>query len=346
MALKFTRLSPLAEIPRPLGGTGLGLLTTGEFEKDPGGTEVVYWKTGLAVEPPPGHYVEICPAGLHKAGWVMADSPIAIDPAFRGEIKVPLLPIDLSVDIDLDTFEGWASGDIGREWPAEEGLEPSTLIARLAVRRLYEPEVVDVNNANKACFYPDFKDKDELLRRHFSVGSDGRIDKGRFLSAVSSLRGYLEGSLDTALAKERLEGFLAGEGLPECDWSTFLASLEEWDYDDCLYDAIVDKEVAEGGKFKAGDLLLLNSYYESRPYYGVSAVDSDENGRKVVVRDSEGRPVFRKETTLRLKAEGFAYSEAITSLYTFLNQEPFPLDELDKLNRATLHGKEDWPPLL
>ena len=74
-------------------------------------------------------------------------------------------------------------------------------------------------------------------------------------------------------------------------------------------------------------------------------MDSDENGRKVVVRDSEGWPVFRKETTLRLKAEGFAYSEAIASMYTFLNQEP-PPDELDKLNRATLHGKEDWPPLL
>lgn len=136
MALKFTRLSPLAEIPRPLGGTGLGLLTPGEFEEDDlGGPGVVYWKTGLAVEPPPGHYVEICPAGLHKVGWVMADSPIAIDPAFRGEMTVPLLPIALGVGIEVDSCEGWASGNIGREWPAGEGLEPSTLVARLAIRR-------------------------------------------------------------------------------------------------------------------------------------------------------------------------------------------------------------------
>jgi hypothetical protein len=163
MALKFTRLSPLAEIPRPLGGTGLGLLTTGEYEtRDivPGPGAVYLWKTGLAVEPPPGHYVEICPAGgLYEKGWMAVDPPVAIDPAFRGEIVVPLLPLGLEAEIEVDSHEGWASGHIVRDAPGDgrypdgEGgglIKPSTLVARLAVRRLYEPEVIDTSTKNKA----------------------------------------------------------------------------------------------------------------------------------------------------------------------------------------------------
>jgi len=136
MNIKFKKLSQKAEIPKreTSGAVGLDLATTGDFETGPHG--VVYWKTALSVEPPEGYYLEIHPrSSLHKKGWMLVNSTGIIDSDYRGELKIPLIPIDVK-----NIFNGTETEiEIVRSFAK---IEPGTRIAQLILRK---NELLDVN---------------------------------------------------------------------------------------------------------------------------------------------------------------------------------------------------------
>ena len=52
------------------------------------------YDTGIAVEPPPGYYVEIVPrSSIGKTGFVLANSVGIIDPSYRGTLKIVLMDV-------------------------------------------------------------------------------------------------------------------------------------------------------------------------------------------------------------------------------------------------------------
>ena len=111
--IKFKRLSNEAIIPKKqtYGSVGMDLATTGEYEKGP--NCVFYYKTGLAVEPPEGYYFEIHPrSSLHKKGWMMVNSIGIIDSDYRGELIVPLIPINIK-NIDNSVYSNIEKIDDG-----------------------------------------------------------------------------------------------------------------------------------------------------------------------------------------------------------------------------------------
>ena len=56
---------------------------------------VTMYETGIAVKPPPGHYIEIVPrSSFSKSGYVLANSVGIVDPQYRGTLKVALLKVD------------------------------------------------------------------------------------------------------------------------------------------------------------------------------------------------------------------------------------------------------------
>jgi len=95
--LKFKKLHPEAILPKRWSELSVGwdihahLLTdTGRPNTclvPPGATRNV--TTGLAVEPPPGHFLLVCSrSGLAEKGLFVCNSPGIIDPDYRGELKV------------------------------------------------------------------------------------------------------------------------------------------------------------------------------------------------------------------------------------------------------------------
>lgn len=141
-AIKFKKLDPDALIPtrETPGSTGLDLATTGEYTE---GKDVVYWKTGLAVQPPKGYYLEIHPrSSLHKKGWMLVNSTGIIDSDYRGELIIALVPIkvkanlDVHVEIEEGDCNGYGevSGHCGRCWK-DILISPKTRIAQLILRK-------------------------------------------------------------------------------------------------------------------------------------------------------------------------------------------------------------------
>lgn len=59
-----------------------------------GAGSVVYFKTGLQIEPPEGIMYKMYPrSSLSKTGWMLANGVAIIDEDYRGEILVPLIKI-------------------------------------------------------------------------------------------------------------------------------------------------------------------------------------------------------------------------------------------------------------
>lgn len=101
MELKFKRLSPDAKIPSYATSmdVGLDVHLTHLIKVENG---VHYFGTGLAVEPSDGYYVEIHPrSSLPKRGWMLANSTGIIDPGYRGELIVALVPVGDPVHVEL-----------------------------------------------------------------------------------------------------------------------------------------------------------------------------------------------------------------------------------------------------
>lgn len=97
LVLKFKRLQANAQIPRAWTPDSVGLdvhayliSETGRHNKAvvPPHTTVNIG-TGLAVEPPPGHFIFVVPrSGLGKYSISITNSPGTVDPDYRGEIRV------------------------------------------------------------------------------------------------------------------------------------------------------------------------------------------------------------------------------------------------------------------
>lgn len=84
------KLDQSAEIPRRAhpSDTGWDVKIIG-VEKIEG--DVIFFKTGIAIQPPPGHYFEVVPrSSISKLPLEMANSVGIIDEHYRGEILIPV----------------------------------------------------------------------------------------------------------------------------------------------------------------------------------------------------------------------------------------------------------------
>ena len=62
------------------------------------GTSTTIYDTGIAVQPPPGYYIEIMPrSSLSKTGYMLSNSVGVIDPDYTGSLKIAVTRIDESL---------------------------------------------------------------------------------------------------------------------------------------------------------------------------------------------------------------------------------------------------------
>lgn len=141
--IKFKKLTSKATIPTKAtpGSVALDVSTTGEFFFGTGDytDSVVYWKTGLSVQPPEGYYFELhARSSLHKKGWKLANSVGIIDADYRGELILAMHPYDR----ETNKHHGYSIFDDA------EKLTHGTRVAQLILRKNYLPdfEVVEVDN--------------------------------------------------------------------------------------------------------------------------------------------------------------------------------------------------------
>jgi dUTP pyrophosphatase len=90
MKTKIVVLNEKAEVPKRAhsSDTGWDLKLIG-VEKIEG--DVIFFKTGIAMQPPDGHYFEVVPrSSISKLPLEMANSVGIIDQHYRGEIMVPV----------------------------------------------------------------------------------------------------------------------------------------------------------------------------------------------------------------------------------------------------------------
>jgi dUTPase len=90
MQTKVVLLNKEAEIPKRahLSDTGWDIKLVG-VEKIEG--DVIFFKTGVSLEPPPGHYFEVVPrSSISKLPLELANSVGIIDEHYRGEILIPV----------------------------------------------------------------------------------------------------------------------------------------------------------------------------------------------------------------------------------------------------------------
>lgn len=95
--LKFKKLHAAAQVPRRWSDNAVGYDLHALLLSETGHTlrkvvppcSTINVPTGLAVEPPPGHYLLVLPrSGLGKHSISVTNSPGLIDPDYRGEIRV------------------------------------------------------------------------------------------------------------------------------------------------------------------------------------------------------------------------------------------------------------------
>jgi len=90
MTTKVVLLDSKAELPVRAHETDTGYdIKFIGFEKIVG--DVIFFKTGLSIQPPPGHYFEVVPrSSISKLPLELANSVGIIDEHYRGEIMVPV----------------------------------------------------------------------------------------------------------------------------------------------------------------------------------------------------------------------------------------------------------------
>lgn len=90
MKTKVVKLDEKAELPKRAhpSDTGWDVKIIG-VEKIEG--DVIFFKTGLSIEPPPGHYFEVVPrSSISKLPLELANSVGVIDEHYRGELMIPV----------------------------------------------------------------------------------------------------------------------------------------------------------------------------------------------------------------------------------------------------------------
>lgn len=127
--LKVVKYDSEATLPRRAGelDAGYDLTTIENFTLEPGQRRLV--RTGIAVQPPAGHYLEITPrSGLaHEFGLSIVNSPGVVDEGYRGEVRVNL--------INLGQNDVW--------------IPKHTRIAQAIVKPYYTPKVVEVEKLSE-----------------------------------------------------------------------------------------------------------------------------------------------------------------------------------------------------
>lgn len=88
--IKVKKLDERAEMPKSHHDTDTGYdLKFIDIDKISG--DVIFFKTGLSVEPPKGYYFDIVPrSSISKTPFSMANSVGIIDWSYRGELIVPV----------------------------------------------------------------------------------------------------------------------------------------------------------------------------------------------------------------------------------------------------------------
>lgn len=93
-ALRVQRLRDDAVLPSKERVSDSGYDLTLLYEKSRHG-QVVFYGTGLSIEPPPGWYFDVVArSSIVKRGHMLANNVGIIDRAYRGEILVPFIKID------------------------------------------------------------------------------------------------------------------------------------------------------------------------------------------------------------------------------------------------------------
>ena len=97
--IEFKKLDANAVIPSYAhdGDAGLDVSIIGVHQQY--SNNLTHYKTGLAVNPPPGYYFEMfARSSLHKRGYNLGTGVSVFDPGYRGEIIVPLIKISDDAD--------------------------------------------------------------------------------------------------------------------------------------------------------------------------------------------------------------------------------------------------------
>jgi deoxyuridine 5'-triphosphate nucleotidohydrolase len=100
--LGFKLCDDLAVLPsKRIIDVGFDLTITGVSKMI--SNKITLFETGVALDIPPGYYVELLPrSSISKTGYMLANSVGVIDPGYTGSVKVPLIKIDESMpDLEL-----------------------------------------------------------------------------------------------------------------------------------------------------------------------------------------------------------------------------------------------------
>ena len=103
--ITFKKLDPNAVVPKRATSHSVGLDLTAIGFKSSEHTDpnIVYVRTGLAVEPPSGWFFELhARSSLHKSGWMLANSVGIIDPDYRGELIIALCPVSTATPTKIE----------------------------------------------------------------------------------------------------------------------------------------------------------------------------------------------------------------------------------------------------
>jgi dUTPase len=121
VSVKVKLLSETAVVPERAHGTDTGYdLTFIGIEKIVG--DVIFFKTGLSVEPPEGYYFEVVPrSSISKLPLEMANSVGIIDESYRGEVLVPVRVTHQNMGLDAAS-KSFPSGIVNIF-----GLRPTTM---------------------------------------------------------------------------------------------------------------------------------------------------------------------------------------------------------------------------
>jgi dUTP pyrophosphatase len=98
--LKFIKTDSRAITPTRAHPTDIGYdLTIIDIWKVLSDKTIIF-ETGIAVQPPPGKYIEILPrSSITNTGLMLANSVGIIDPSYSGSLKIAVRLIDSSIKI-------------------------------------------------------------------------------------------------------------------------------------------------------------------------------------------------------------------------------------------------------
>ena len=96
--VNFIRMDNEAIVPTRAYDSDIGYDLTAIYMWKKIGKNTTIYDTGIAVQPPPGYYIEIIPrSSLSKTGYMLSNSIGIIDPDYTGSLKIAVTRIDESL---------------------------------------------------------------------------------------------------------------------------------------------------------------------------------------------------------------------------------------------------------